>query len=473
MFYFPPSKKLLSLTLILCQLFLVSSFLFIPSAWAEDETTTPPETTETTPPSVEETFTSAGETPDGPDPGTNTSLTPEDPPLTVEPTEPTAQTPETLPVTDESATTTDLVITDPSDHPDPLPVAPTASAEQSVTLGSSSGGSTAINLAMENGSTIPRVLASWAMTTEKDESGRYRGTDDNADAGAQFLPSGQYQVEKSITVCALVSSGSAPTKNVSADLYYPENISFPVSTSTLSLCGQPTGATLPLIALEKSAGLDLFCDQLKNNNYNLVTFESGLDYNSLCGPTGLIQTGQARLYCQEKDLSYSNPAGSYNLKITAEDNLGAKSPVFENNFKYLELTAFAVDFDAINYGPVQLNTPKIIKGDNIWHTPLGKNPATISNVGNTRLRLVVHQNDFGLGGVPGNWNVRYTARIGSNSDFTAYAPESPTPLAQIMELSETNNLDFGIEVFRFPTEDSAFSGQMTLSVEKADYLTCQ
>lgn len=483
MFYFSHSKKRLSLTLIICQLFLVSSFLFIPTAWAEDETTTPPETTETAPPPAEENFTSAGETPDGftspdanlggTDSGTNTSLTPVDPPLAVGTTEPTAETPETLPVTEGSATTTDLVITDPSDHPDPLPVAPTASAEQSVTLGSSSGGSAAINLAMQNGSTVPRVLASWAMNTEKNEAGQYLGVDDNAEAGAQFLPSGQYQINKSITLCSLVSQGTLPTKSVSADLFYPENISFSNSTSTRSGCGDPVGQTLTLPALDQSEGLELFCHQLKNNNYNLVTFEAGLDYNSLCGPNSLLATGQARLYCQDQEISYSSPAGSYKLKISAKDNLGAQSPVFENSFKYLELTAFAVDFDAINYGPVQLNTPKVIKGDDVWHTPLGNNPATVSNVGNTRLRLIVSQNDFGLGGAPGNWNVRYRARIGSVTDFTSYEPSSPTALAHIMGLSETNNLDFGIEVFRFPAETSDYSGQMTLSAEKADYLTCQ
>jgi len=361
---------------------------------------------------------------------------------------------------------------DENSSPD-LNVAPTTSNEQSIVPTSGGSGGSVINLSMENGSTIPRVLASWAMNTVKNEAGQYLGTDDSADTGAEFLPSGQYQVAKSVALCALVSDGTAPTKSVEASLYYPDNIAMSTTTPPVG-CGQKVGESFSPTALDQAAGLELFCSQLKNNNNNLVTFDTGLSYDSLCGPDSLLHRSKAKVYCQEKDLAYRDPSGSYSLKISATDALGATSPLLENNFKYLELTAFAVDFDAINYGPVQLNTPKIIKGDDTWDLPISNNPATVSNVGNTRLRLIVRQNDFGLGGSTGHWNVGYSARIGETSAFVDYSPETPTPLAKVLDLAETNNLDFGIQVFHFPIDTSDdYAGQMTLSAEKVDHLTCQ
>ncbi len=473
----------LSLALIVCQLFLVSSFLFIPNALAEDTTPPPAEEAPTeTPPATTEPVgleTPLAEPPVVPEPITDpavlpsvneTTTTPEDiftPPSDATTTDPT------------TATTTDPVIDNTTTTIEVLPNG-TNSDAQVLILGTGNTGSTApqVSLTMENAAALPRILASWAMHITKNETNQFVGTDDNLDAGAQFLPSGQYQVNKSIAVCAISADGASPVANVFARLFYPTDVAVSSATSTATTspalgCGAAFEKELRLEPLSHTDGLELVCNQLKNNNNNLPGFNTAVDYDALCGDTGLLNTYQAQVFCQAQDLTQNDPSGLYQTKVYAADTTGAFSLFFDNTFKYLELTAFAVDFDAINYGPVQLNIAKIVYGNLDWETPLGANPATLTNVGNTRLRLVVKQNDFGLGGSANNWNVNYQARLGLAAPFITYQPETAITLNEIVDLGTTHALDFGIQVFKFPSETSAaYAGQMTLLAEKVDHLAC-
>ena len=483
--YFAVKKSFnfLSLALIVCQLFLVSSFLFIPNALAEDTTPPPAEETPTeTPPATTEPVgleTPTPEPPVVPEPVvettppptvTETTTTPEDiftPPTDATTTDPTL------------ATTTDPIIDNTTTTIEVLPNG-TNSDAQVLILGTGNTGSTApqVSLTMENAAALPRILASWAMHITKNETNQFVGTDDNLDAGAQFLPSGQYQVNKSIAVCAISAPGASPVANVFARLFYPTDVAVSSATSTATTspvlgCGAAFEKELRLEPLNRADGLELVCNQLKNNNNNLPGFNTTVDYDALCGDTGLLNTYQAQVFCQAQDLTQNDPSGLYQTKVYAADTTGAFSLFFDNTFKYLELTAFAVDFDAINYGPVQLNVAKIVYGNLDWETPLGPNPATLTNVGNTRLRLIVKQNDFGLGGSANNWNVNYQARLGLAAPFITYQPETAITLNEIVDLGTTHALDFGIQVFKFPSETyTAYAGQMTLLAEKVDHLAC-
>ncbi|HOZ36583.1 MAG TPA: hypothetical protein PLR18_02015 [bacterium] len=490
------SKKIftpLSIMLIFCQLFLLGNFALQALPAGAEEETTPPLTEETREPAAPETINPeptapeptseeqpAGETQtvnpaetetpapsDIETPNTETPVLPEQ-----SENEPADETPTVSPETNTGgpASTSLSLESDPPANQNPEPLVCTEESPVFVIGGQTSAPTEPISLNMESlPLSGPRVLSLWAMEADKNENHEYLGTDNDTASGAQFLPSSQYQVNKTVAICALVLSENT-TATVSASLSYPVNI----ATSTAPLaCDQKLNPALPLSALESSTARELFCGQIKNSNNNLPTFYDTLNFDTLCAPDSALMAGKAQIYCAEQNLAYNDPAGEYSLDVSATDSAGRLSPILSGSLKYLELTAYAVDFNNISYGPVQVHTPKVIEGDTTWDTPLAENPATVSNVGNTRLRLVVKQNDFGLGKTGANWNVNYSAKIG-DSPFVTYSPDTPTALAKIMELGETNSLTFSIYVFDFPTDSTAsYAGEMFLTAEKADFLTCQ
>jgi len=326
-----------------------------------------------------------------------------------------------------------------------------------------------------SGGSAPQILAKWEMDNATNTDEQYIGNDEASSTGAQFLPSGQLAVDKTIVICALVADndGATDLDGVYASTYYPERVALAPSRQVDGGCGKIHGEESSLKPLSQERGVELFCNRLKNNNNNLPTFNTGESFDSICAPGGALEMSVAKVYCEENNLAYDDPAGDYKVEVYAQDKIGNFSPIFADTFKYLELTAFAVDFNNINYGLVQLNTPKIIQGNLNWETPIAANPATIRNVGNTRIQLVVKQNDFGLGKTANTWNVNYQARVGSTAVFVSYPPEQAMVISQVLDLAEANALDFGIEVYNFPPEStSAYAGQMTLAANKAEQLNC-
>lgn len=340
----------------------------------------------------------------------------------------------------------------------------------------SGSGISQTGLTVDNGGEFqPIILAEWVMNSATNTDEQYAGSDDSDITGAQFLPSGQMDVSKDIVVCALVTdnNGAADTDGVYAKIYYPENISLALSRRSEGGCGKIYGEEFSLELLSQNEGNELFCNKLKNSNNNLPIFNANKSFDSICTPNEESALLTAKIYCANKKLAYDDPAGDYKVEIYAQDKSSNTGLTFTSTFKYLELTAFAIDFNNINYGSVQLNTPKIIEGNLDWEDLAAASPATIRNVGNTRMQLFVKQNDFGLGKTAYGWNVNYQARIGSNAAFVFYPPEKITMIGQTMDLAEVNALDFGIEVYNFPSElASAYTGQMTLTADKAEYLSC-
>lgn len=328
------------------------------------------------------------------------------------------------------------------------------------------------------GGAAPIVKAKWEMnilraSTTTPPNG-YLGTDDSVSDGAQFLPSGQYQVNKNIAVCAIVTDpdGVSDINEVYADVYFPTDIALGPNHEANRLgCGQLM-SEITLTQLSKAEGLGLFCDRIRNNNTNLPTFNQSLpyDYDEICAADGELMKETAYVYCGERSLSYEDPAGIYRTLILAQDKAGVDGTL-SNNFEYLPMTAFETDFSSVSYGNVKLNTHKIINGDLTFGTA---SLPTVRNIGNTRIAMKVWQNDMGLGQSNGNWNVRWDARVGSDAAFTNYDPEVWTTLVDELNLSETNEMDFSIDIFKFPPEHNGTSyvGNMVLSATAVAQLAC-
>ena len=298
--------------------------------------------------------------------------------------------------------------------------------------------------------------------------------DDAVDAGAQFLPSGQYQVNKKIAFCAVVTDpdGLADIDNVYFDFFYP---AVALGSSHVALTDQSGLGCSELMQedsltrLSKAEGLHLFCNQVRNLNNNLPTFNSPYDYNEICNPDGELQKETAAVYCGTKDISYEDPAEDYEVWAVAQDKNGLQGTL-KNEFTYLPVTAFETDFTSVAYGNVRLNTHKIISGDLLWGGPR----ASVRNVGNTRLSMQVWQDDMGFDKTDGIWNVEYDARVGSGAAFSVYAPETTNTLDDSLDLSELDEMDFSIDVSKFPpthTSDS-YTGTIVLSAVPENHLSC-
>ncbi|MCU0653718.1 MAG: hypothetical protein MUD10_05675, partial [Candidatus Pacebacteria bacterium] len=186
----------------------------------------------------------------------------------------------------------------------------------------------------------PIIKAKWEM------DGPYAsmtGTDEDDDSGAQFDPSGQYQVDKEISLCAIATDpdGLSDIDSVYGDLYYPNiKIHQDPQEPGREGCGRMVGTECRMRKLTKANGLSLFCDNIRNNNTNLPAFGVGYDYNEICKADGELQKETAAVYCCDKTLSYEDPAGEYKVIDFAQDKFGLSSEPLENTFDYEPVTSF-------------------------------------------------------------------------------------------------------------------------------------
>lgn len=321
----------------------------------------------------------------------------------------------------------------------------------------------------------PIVKAKWEM------NGPYAaisGTDNNPVAGAQFNPSGQYQVGKQISICAIATDpdGIDDIDSVYGDVYYPNiKIHEDPQEPGREGCGKPVGTECRMVELTKSDGLALFCGNIRNNNTNLPTFNAGYDYDEICKADGELQKETAAVFCCDKTLSYEDPAGDYKVMAFAQDDSALDSNLLENTFVYQPVTSFETDFSAVGYGSVRLNTHKIISGDLNWAAAINADGATIRNIGNTRAEISVLEDDMGLGKTDDNWNVRYDGRIGNNeADWQDYDPNSKIWLKKALDLSELNEVDFSIFISKFPPATGPnYTGSIVLGSRMTDPLECE
>jgi len=357
---------------------------------------------------------------------------------------------------------------------------------------SNGAGDVATSLKRDSGGgQAPVIKAKWEM------NGPYlelKGTDDDTEAGAQFDAPGVWNATIQYSICAIVTDpdGVADIDGVYTDIYYPSDRAFhpmdpdhpdEINGGTTSKpdygssgCGAQRGDENKLHKLSKDDGYDLFCNTIRNNNNNLPTFyevdSTTYDYNEICDPDGELMKETAYVYCADKELIWEDPAGDYKVSVFALDKAGVFSNDAVNTFEYLPLTSYEVDFSSVSYGNVKLNTHKRISGDKTFSPSDGK--PTVRNLGNTRLYMGVQQDDMGLGTTDGEYNVKYDARLGNNEeDWKDYRPNANTKwLQDILDLSETEEMDFSIVVTKFPHSAIDWTGYMTLSAKYAKFRQC-
>lgn len=333
------------------------------------------------------------------------------------------------------------------------------------------------------GGSAPIVKVKWEMKAGT------QGEDDSTAKGAQFNAPMVWGENMNYEVCAIATdpNGADDIVGVYADIYYPSDRPMHTSMDPDEIDNPSGGCGAfieenTLIKLGKEEGIKLFCDDIRTNNENLPVFTSGYDYDEICGPTGELEKETAFVYCDEKSLTWEDPAGDYKVRVFAQDTAGNSSVVLENYYKYLPFTGYEVDFSEVDYGEVLLNVHKKISGDRDFDLSGNSDRPTVRNIGNTRLNMKVAQDDMNLGQTSGDWNVEYDARVGNDEgDWSFYDPfgyvgETPgsddyTTLNEILDLSETEEMDFSILVTKWPDECD-FSGGMWLDASYAEFDTC-
>ena len=337
------------------------------------------------------------------------------------------------------------------------------------------------------------------------------GLDDNMSlAGAQFNAPGKWGDIMKYTVCAIVTdpNGVGDIDAVYADIYYPTDRPMHKSSSDPTNpnydpdeIDNPSGGCNAFIEqnslkkLNKDDGIDLFCNWVRVRNNNLPTFgtyiteDDAVKYEEICNPqTGELPEEEAYVYCDDKTLTWEDPAGNYTVKVAGHDSDGPGTAL-ENTFKYNEYTGFEIDFNSIKYQNVIKDVRNQVSGDRNFD-PTASTMPTVRNIGNTRLNMLVAQDDMDFGFRDGNvWNVGYDARVGNKTgdwhgfynpfklkteagDPSGIEPEY-SRLKEILNLSETEKMDFVILVNKWSKGTTfPYSGSMWLDAERAEFGTC-
>jgi hypothetical protein len=269
-------------------------------------------------------------------------------------------------------------------------------------------------------------------------------TPDDGDTGpgTQILPSGMFEVDKTVEFWAVVTDpeGVGTVANVYADVWHPtgppENGSFKYQ---LSMPKQPKPASIVSFQDAYDAGL--------------VVFAAGHTYETVMHQ---LEQSLCDVYMGSQVLSYHQPAGDYLVAVKAYDNVGNPSVTLDNYFTYVPTAAIELDFTSVNYGSVQLSSNKWIGGDLEFGTPA----QTVRNVGNTDVQITVMQDDMGFGLTSGVWNVEFDARLGADGVHAVYDPDQEVTLVDVLPLCNTQKLDFSIHVIK--ADPGTYTGTITI-----------
>lgn len=324
---------------------------------------------------------------------------------------------------------------------------------------------------------------------------------------------------------------------VNARIYYPEQRPMHKYTYNLSTgaytqtedpdtpsigCGSFIEKNTLIKRTDYTAARAMLCDTIKNNNFDLVTpgaMYTGSNltakltamYDDLCGTVsddGKLFKNKARIYCDNKYLIWEDTAGDYRVEVEAVNDAGAGSDKLNNFYTYQENYGFDADFVGIDYDDVMYNSRQVVAGDKFfcsaitdattcndndenycyWDASLGTNgkcvstKPTIRNTGNTNLIMKIAQDDMGLATNGQLSHVQFDARVGQGTDkvfnpfrFKADTATAPvyTPLTEILNLSEVEEMDFSIKLLNPPYEGATdYTGSMWLKGVKDGWQAC-
>ena len=127
---------------------------------------------------------------------------------------------------------------------------------------------------------------------------------------------------------------------------------------------------------------------------NLITMA---DRDDMLDRLRTVKAG-LKIYVVDNSLTNHDAPGDYQVYFKVvdrgsgfEENSDTANSIGLLNVEYLSLKAFETDFTAINYGPILVNSRKVIAGDEDWTTA---DRPTIKNQGNIEVCMQVSATDL-------------------------------------------------------------------------------
>lgn len=327
-----------------------------------------------------------------------------------------------------------------------LPAMPAMATDVNTSVTISSGGGN-----------IPVVKAKWEqdLTTSLED-----GDPSHSSPGSSFNPPGTFEGKKTVCYWAIITDveDGGNVQQAWVDVYHP--------------AGPPLNGSfkyeIPLTKVDKfQVGIPAFTAAY---NAGLIKFNSGFAYADVLEQ---LNKCVAEVWMGCADLDYCQPGGDYLVKAFAQDHNNNNSVSLDNTFLYVPTCVIEIDFDSLDYGPVNISTNKWIPGDTVFNSPVAAapnpNPATVRNIGNTNSYIKVYDTDMGFGkDVAGNWNVKFDARMGNNpANEVIYNPETTTQLPNALGLCNKDELDFSIHVIKAMSQ--SYSGKKTITCAIAPF----
>jgi hypothetical protein len=302
------------------------------------------------------------------------------------------------------------------------------------------------------GTTTPPIIkCKWEQDTTLELED---GDPTHETAGGQFLPPGTYNGTKLVEYWAVVTDpeGVGTVTTVSVDVYHPVGPPECESSKYQVILVKVDKETVGIPAFEAAWDAGLV-------TWNPAVFADADEaYADIMNE---LTKCTAEVYMADEDLSYHQPAGDYSVHADAADSGNAWASEagtdLWNDFTYVAVPGFEVDFTVVNYGNATVCVEKMIAGDTVFDEPAAPapdpNPATVRNIGNTDIALTIKQDDMGFGfsGTPEDpdWNVEFDCRMGNdNANKVMYHPDEEVQLPNTLPLCNTEELDFSIHIVK-------------------------
>jgi hypothetical protein len=184
----------------------------------------------------------------------------------------------------------------------------------------------------------------------------------------------------------------------------------------------------------------------------VITYGPGFTLDDLIEE---IEQFEAKLFKGIYELDYHQPCGLYKVEAYAYDQSNTRSEYLINYFDYLCGTGIECDFNAINFGDVEVSKNKWVSGDVEWDTPA----PTIRNIGNTPAKICLFTDDMDFGMTSGEYNVEFDGRL-DLEDPVVFDPYMWAELPGTLDLCRTDKISFSIHVKK---GEGVHSGEMTIS----------
>jgi hypothetical protein len=192
-------------------------------------------------------------------------------------------------------------------------------------------------------------------------------------------------------------------------------------------------------------------------NSNLITQAEYDDMVYKLDPT----KAQAKMFMVENSLTNHDKPGVYTVYFKAVDK-GAAFIEDTTTFEYMALKALELDFNAINYGTIVINTKQVVSGDTVFNPPSATKP-TVKNQGNQELQIKVSATNLVGQSAPSQIIPPSALSVHLLGQDVPSLSTTPTTLDGFLQPCTPTQIDFDITA-PYGTSANTYSGTMSITI---------